>query len=87
MRSRHSVYMYVVGLLVGGVFGWWAGLSPLFLVILLGCPLMMVCMMRGGMRSSPGESDAAGGGGELLLRMSRRTAPDRLPDDRMATSP
>ena len=39
--------LYVVAIIVGGGLALWAGISPLFLLVLLACPLMMVFMMRG----------------------------------------
>ena len=49
--------MYGLAIAVGGGLALWAGLSPLFLVFLLVCPLMMFFMMRG-MHGGQGNHDA-----------------------------
>lgn len=54
-NSRYTLYaMAVLG--AGGI-ALWAGVSPLYFLLLLVCPLMMFFMMRG-MHGGPGEHDA-----------------------------
>ncbi|MBA2560110.1 MAG: DUF2933 domain-containing protein [Propionibacteriales bacterium] len=52
--------LYAVAILVGSGIALWAGLSPFLLIFLVGCPLMMFFMMRGGMHGDThGGSDSA----------------------------
>jgi hypothetical protein len=49
MNSSRNYPLYAVAIVVGGAIAIWAGVPPVFLMVLVACPLMMFFMMRGGM--------------------------------------
>lgn len=59
--TKHRYLGYGVAAAAGGVLALWAGLPPVFLLLLV-CPVLMVFMMRGmgGMNggSTPGNGNA-----------------------------
>jgi hypothetical protein len=55
--NNNRYLIYAVAALGVGAVALWAGISPLFLIFLLVCPLMMFMMMRGGMHGESGHPD------------------------------
>lgn len=53
---------YTLALLAGGALALWIGISPLFLIFFVACPLLMFFMMRGGMHGGHSESHSAHAG-------------------------